>query len=102
MYLIEIFIPIYDNAGKAFAKHTYERVRNELTDRFGGMTAFIRSPALGLWRDEAGDVRQDDIAIFEVMTDSLDHAWWRTYRHELEQRFAQQEIIVRAVPIERV
>jgi hypothetical protein len=102
MFIIEVLLPVYDNAGRPFAHDYFHRVRTELTERFGGVTAFIRSPALGLWRDERGDVQQDEIAIFEVMTEALDHAWWSAYRRELERRFAQREIVIRATPIERL
>lgn len=102
MLLIEIFLPVFDNAGTPIPRETFDRVRTELTERFGGITAFIRSPAMGLWRDKRGDVQQDDIAIFEVMADELDRRWWQRYRQELESRFAQQEIVIRALPIERL
>lgn len=102
MFLVEIFLPVLDNTGEPFERATFDRVRSELTDRFGGVTAFLRSPAIGLWRDEGGSVRRDDIATFEVMAETLDHGWWRTYRRELERRFAQREIVIRAVAIERL
>jgi hypothetical protein len=34
-----------------------------------------------------------------VMTESLDEAWWHSYREELERRFRQDEMIVRAQSI---
>jgi hypothetical protein len=102
MFLIEIFLPVFDNAGTPFREGTFDRVRTELTERFGGVTVFIRSPAVGLWRDDSGSVQQDDIAIFEVMTDAVDAHWWRAYRRELERRFHQREIVIRAAEIERL
>jgi hypothetical protein len=102
MHLIELFLPTFDNAGKRFAKAEFDRVRHELTARFGGVTAFLRSPAIGLWADNAGDVRRDDLAIFEVMADSLDRDWWRGYREQLERRFRQEEIVMRASSFERL
>ena len=102
MHLIELFLPTFDNAGKPFPKAEFDRVRHELTTRFGGVTAFLRSPAIGLWADNSGDVRRDDLAIFEVMADSLDRDWWRNYRKQLEQRFRQEEIVMRASAFERL
>jgi hypothetical protein len=102
MFLIEFLLPVYDNAGLRFPSDEFDRVRRELTGRFGGCTAFLRSPAAGLWADAAGRVRRDDLAIFEVMTDAIDRDWWRGYREQLERRFRQQEIVMRATPFERL
>jgi hypothetical protein len=44
----------------------------------------------------------DDIVVFELMTDPLDRPWWEAYRHGLEQSFAQDEIVIRAVAITRL
>ena len=102
MHLIEIFLPIFDNSGSRFPLQAYDRVRRELTDRFGGVTAFLRSPALGLWQDASGVVRRDEIAVFEVMAERLEPDWWRQYRQHLEGRFRQQEIVMRATLFERL
>ena len=47
-------------------------------------------------------MNRDDIVIFEVMADQLERAWWRQYRIELEQRFSQAELVIRASPLERL
>ena len=102
MYMIEFLLPTSDNAGQPFPREEFERIRRELTARFGGVTAFLRSPAAGLWTDDAGHLRHDDLAIFEVMTEALDRAWWRDYREQLERRFRQQEVVMRATVSERL
>ena len=102
MYLIELLLPTSDNTGQPFPRAEFDRVRHELTARFGGVTAFLRSPAVGLWADDSGEVRRDDLAIFEVMAGSLDRDWWRRYREQLEQRFRQEEIVMRASSFERL
>ena len=102
MFLIEFFLPVFDNSGAHFGKDEFDRVRRELTDRFGGVTAFMRSPAMGLWEDDTGKVRRDELVSFEVMTETLDRDWWRAYREELAQRFRQQEILMRSTPFERL
>lgn len=102
MHLIEILLPTYGPTGERFPNETFDRVRAELTDRFGGVTAFLLSPAFGQWRDEKGELQHDDIAIFEVMAENLDREWWRVYREQLERRFQQTEIVVRAAPTERL
>ena len=101
MHLIQILLPLYDNEGRAFERHIYDRVRDELTKKFGGVTAFRSSPAEGVW-EEGGEVSRDAIIVFEVMAEELERAWWTNYRAELETRFRQEKMIVRAVLIEQL
>jgi crotonobetainyl-CoA:carnitine CoA-transferase CaiB-like acyl-CoA transferase len=97
-YLIQILLPLYDNAGHEFDAQEYVNLRTELADRFGGVTAYMRAPARGVWKDDAtGETQRDDIVIFEVMTDRLDHLWWANFRTHLEERFRQDTVIVRAL-----
>jgi hypothetical protein len=98
MYLVQILLPTSDNDGRRFERGLFESVRAELTERFGGVTAFVQSPALGLWRDEErGTTTRDQMVLVEVMTARLNRAWWRRYRRELEARFRQDAIVVRAL-----
>jgi len=97
MYLVQILLPVYDNDGHAFAAAEYLRLRTELADRFGGVTAYTRAPARGVWKDETGEHTRDDIVIFEVMTRDLDREWWTGFRKELENHFRQESLIVRAL-----
>jgi hypothetical protein len=101
VHLVEIFLPLTGNDGERFPQRLYGEVRRELIARFGGLTAFSRSPAEGLWQDEGGTAR-DDIVIFEVMAERFDLAWWRDYRAELERRFAQDVILIRASEVIQV
>jgi hypothetical protein len=48
MYLVEIFLPQRDNEGREFRSALFSQVREELLERFGGMTAFTRMPVEGL------------------------------------------------------
>ena len=78
-------------------------MRAELTERFGGLTAYTRAPAQGLWAEDGGEPPQrDDIVVYEVMADTLDRPWWRGFRKLLERRFAQDELVIRAQQIERL
>ncbi|HEY9402046.1 MAG TPA: hypothetical protein VIQ24_05095 [Pyrinomonadaceae bacterium] len=101
MYLIQILLPLYDNEGEAFAQESYDRVRDELIKKFGGVTAFRSSPAEGIWK-EGGRISRDAIIIFEIMAEELEREWWTTYRAELEARFRQERVIVRATAIEQL
>ncbi|MEN1970825.1 hypothetical protein WCE34_00545 [Luteimonas sp. MJ204] len=102
MHLVQLFLPLHDGGGERFARALFDAVRAELTERFGGVTAFSRAPATGLWEDDDGEVQRDDVVLFEVMADHVDHAWWRHYRESLERRFRQDEVLVRATPVERL
>jgi hypothetical protein len=102
MHLIQILLPVYDNDGHAFDRALFDAVRTELTERFGGVTAFVRSPAVGAWQDDSGAVQRDDVLLFEVVADGIDRAWWAGYRDGLQRRFRQDEVLVRATAVERL
>jgi hypothetical protein len=99
-YLIQILLPLSDNHGRPFGPSEYQRVRRELRERWGGLTAYTRSPAEGSWADDGEDFTHDDIIVFEVMSEVLDRPWWRTYRTQMEERFRQEVIVVRVQIIE--
>jgi len=40
----------FDNDGHPFDLSKFEGVRQQLMERFGGLTAFVQSPALGVWK----------------------------------------------------
>ena len=101
MHLIQLMLPLYDNAGVPIDAQLFRDVRQVLLERFGGVTAFTRAPAQGVWQDGSG-VQRDDVLLYEVMAESLDREWWAAYRRELEGRFRQQELVVRAQAIERL
>lgn len=101
-YLIELFLPLADPRRRGFDSSKFERIRAELTDRFGGLTAYVRAPAQGLWKPARGRVVRDDVVIYEVMADRLDRVWWRNYRKALEREFDQDELVVRATPFTRL
>lgn len=99
MHLVQVLLPLYDNDGHRFQDDAFARVRRELTAQFGGVTAYARAPATGLWQREDGRVDRDEMVMFEVMVDPLDRTWWKRYREDLEQRFRQDAIVARALPV---
>jgi hypothetical protein len=101
MKLVQILLPVRDNRGHKFKGALYSDVHSELVRRFGGLTAYTRSPARGLWKSE-GFTKGDDMIILEVMAKRFDRAWWKKYRQDLESTFRQDEIIVRAHEITQV
>ena len=66
---------------------------------FGGLTAYTRTPASGLWQEKDGGTVHDDIIVYEVMVEDLDEDWWSSYRGELERRFSQETLVIRAQEI---
>ena len=102
MQLVQILLPLRGPRGNAFPHAEYSRVAEELTEQFGGMTAYTRAPASGLWQERQGETMRDDIVVYEVMVEQLDRAWWESFRARLERRFAQQELVVRAQLVERL
>jgi hypothetical protein len=101
MHLVQILLPLFDPDGARIPRETFDDVGRQMTERFGGLTAYTRAPAAGLWKD-GGETQRDDIVVFEVMVEALDPEWWTAYRRELERRFRQEELVVRAQEIFRL
>jgi hypothetical protein len=95
MHLVQILLPLYDNSGAAFPASHFRAVAAELTSAFGGLTAYTRAPAEGLWKEDGTGTKHDEIVVYEVMTDDLDESWWKDFRRRLERRFAQDSLVVR-------
>jgi hypothetical protein len=102
MHLVQLLLPLYDNDGRSFEKAMFDLVRDELTENFGGVTAYRRSPAEGLWKEDGGAVARDDVVIYEVVAEELDRLWWKRYGSMLAGRFRQEEMMIRAIPVERL
>ena len=102
MFLIQLLLPIRSEAGHPFPRTHYDTLAHELTDRFGGVTAYTRAPATGLWEEPSGEKVRDDVVVYEVMAETLDAAWWAAFRKRLEAQFQQQELVIRAHEIRRL
>jgi hypothetical protein len=102
MFLVQFLLPLYDNAGRRLPHERFSEVREELTARYGGVTAYLRSPAQGTWSKQSGAVDRDEVVMCEVMVEALERGWWGTYRQALERRFCQEEIVIRVMPLERL
>jgi hypothetical protein len=99
MVLIQVLLPT-NGATPADGQAPLAQTRAELADRFRGLTAYLRAPAKGLWTAPDGHTDQDDVVMVEVVTDSFDRSWWRTYAALLAARFGQESIHVRALPVD--
>jgi hypothetical protein len=99
MHAIQILVPLADNSGKPFPSELLKAIQEELVARFGGLTAYARAPAQGIWAT-GGDQALDDIVVVEVMADTLDKHWWLDFRRRVEHLLQQHQLVVRAIPIE--
>ena len=99
MHLIQILLPVYGNDGEELLQEAYQRIRDDLVQRFGGLTAFTQAPAEGLWTPGGSQTHRDDIVLIEVMVDELDTAWWSAYREKLQRELKQHSLVVRALPM---
>ena len=102
MHLIQLLLPLHDNDGQPFSVSYFTQVRHDLTDRFGGVTAFIRAPAVGLWKERADDINRDEVVMFEVLAEQLDRTWWSLYRKQLQNKFRQDEVLIWASTITKL
>lgn len=93
MYLFEIFLP---------AQEAYGRLKEELVTRFGGLTAFTRTPAKGYWVESSGKTSIDEIVVLEVVAEEFEKEWWSNLKKRLERELNQKEILIRSSQIETV
>src|SRR5688572_25826745 len=98
MILIQLLLT--RGAASPTADGAFVRTRAELVEKFSGVTAYLRSPAIGVWTSPEGEREQDEVVMVEVVTERFDRTWWRRYAQTLADRFAQEAIHVRAVQIE--
>lgn len=97
--LVQILLPKETGGGDPVSRQWFDALLKELTDRFGGVTSFIRSSGEGLWQN-GSEKKRDSIAVIEVMADELDQGYWRSLRERLERELMQNEIIIRAQAIQ--
>ena len=101
-HLVQVLLPMQRQDGSSVGADEFARVRVELTERFGGVTAYTRSPATGLWKTADDEIERDQVIMVEVVVDEFDRGWWLAYRGHLETRFSQEKIHTRALAIELI
>ena len=99
MYLARVYLPLRDNESHPFPSRMFRAVEEELSQRYGGVTAHLEAPASGMWRDK-GETHADQVVIFEVILDEPDRGWWIGYRTRLERDFRQKSILITLQPVE--
>ncbi len=101
MVLMQLLIPTsVPGAVPAPAAAALADTYKELAERFDGLTAYVRAPASGIWTAPDGRTERDDVVMVEVVTADFDRVWWTTYAAKLAERFRQDTIHVRAIPIQ--
>jgi hypothetical protein len=95
--LIQLLLPTSARGG---GERAVADTRRELAEAFGGLTAYVRTPAEGDWTSPAGVRERDTVVMVEVVAPSFDRGWWRAYATRLAARFGEQAIHVRAMPVE--
>jgi len=99
MQLIQLYLPLYDADGNSFDPDIYQQTKATLTEKFGGLTMYSRSPAKGLWKEDEQSTVKDDIVIYEVIAETLDRPFWTNYKNELKNKFKQDELLIRCSSI---
>ncbi len=102
MHLIQVFLPKLKNDGQAIPAHLFRELRQELLDRFGGITCYSRAPVEGFWDSEQSRTKRDELIIYEIMCEHLDRTWWHNLRTRLEQQFEQEVILVRSQIVDQL
>ncbi len=99
MICIQVFLPLLNGRDASRHARMIKNVKQELIEQFGGVTAFVNTPAEGAWRKHRRTVN-DRIVVIEVMTKRVNRAWWARYKRDLEKRLTQEEIVIRAIQVE--
>lgn len=102
MFLIELLLPLNGRDGRPVDRSVFDRLKTELTDRFGGVTAFLQAPAEGVWESPTSGTVEDRVAVFQVMVNDVDVQWWRSCRQDLERELDQEEIMVRSLYVTKI
>lgn len=92
--LVQFFLPLYDQKGKEFPDRYFNTIKAELTERFGGITFYFRSPVLGMWKPEQKVVK-DELVVVEILAHRGVVSFFKNYKSVLEKKFKQDEIMMR-------
>ena len=98
--LFQILLPLYDKEGEPIPVENYKELKVELTEHFGGLTTYSRSPATGVWKDPKDEIAVDKIIVYEVVSDSREVNYWQNLKVALEKKFDQDEIMIRCQDLE--
>jgi inorganic pyrophosphatase len=97
--LIQVYLPKYQPDGKPFSSAMFQKVKAELTEKFGGLTIYAQAPAEGLWKEDEQHTVSDEIIIYEILAPSIDLKYWKAYKTKLQKQFKQEELLIRCSSI---
>ena len=97
-FLIQLLLPKMDHQGRPFPDRYWEALKLKLADTFGGVTAYTRALADGIWAPRNKPISRESIFVVEVMSDDIDEVWWAELRLSLERDLDQDEVMIRALP----
>lgn len=80
----------------------YKSIRLELTERFGRLTAYSRSPATGLWKDDDEELTVDKLIVYEVIANDFEKKFWKSFKEILKAQLKQEDKIIRCTGIDVV
>ena len=100
--LIQLVLPVYDLKGKRFPKRHYSQLHRKLTDKFGGLTVYDRSPANGFWKQGEGQTVKEKMIVYEVMAATVDLDFWHKLKASLLKKFEQDELLITSSKISRI
>jgi hypothetical protein len=101
MRLVQILLPLYKESSRKIPRSTFRRAASELAKVYGGVTAYTRSPAEGLWR-RGSKIDHDAVIIYEVMLRSINKRQWAERRRRYEKAFGQKQIVVRSLAFQQL
>jgi hypothetical protein len=90
----EILLPTKDNAGQPIAADKFTQTREDLVNRFGGIT-IIPQPVQGVWVDQGKRYEDESIRlVIDVDDDQANRAFFQEFKKMLNERFRQQDVYV--------
>lgn len=96
----EILLPLAHNDGRPVDENVLEQTREELVQRFGGLSAFPQS-VLGIWVYD--DQRYEDASMMltiDVEDSAENRQWLSGFKQVLLERFEQLEIYIVSYPVD--
>jgi len=102
MRLVQILLPTFGKEGRAIARQIFRATARQLAKEFGGVTAYTRAPAEGLWQPKGKRPQHDDIVVYEVMAQTVNRRRWAMRKKQLASAFRQDEIVIRSLPFTKL
>jgi hypothetical protein len=97
--LIELFLPVYDQLGNAFAHKHYTAVRKKLEEKFVHVTSYSRVPATVMSDHGKENLPAQAFIVYEIMAADLDSTFWSKYKTTLVKTFGQDDVMIRCTAI---